>query len=105
MAGMIQTQADKSPEAIAAFLDLLDNIPRSEERLAVSKDSMLSLYRTGKVGFRELFGTVRDWERKGLKPDPRKEWFGKIQDGRPRHGPRVPRGIPQEQAEADLDCR
>ncbi len=79
MAGGIQTQADKSPEAIAAFLDLLDNLPESEDRLSVSKDSILSLYRTGKVGFRSIAGTVRDWERKGLQPDPRKEWFGKIQ--------------------------
>ena len=79
MAGVIQTQADKAPEAIAAFLDLLDNLPESEDRLTVSKDSILSLYRTGKVGFRSIAGTVRDWERKGLQPDPRKEWFGKIQ--------------------------
>ena len=81
MVGAIQTQADKAPEAVAAFLDLLDNLPQSEERLAVSKDSILELYRTGKVGFREIIGTVRDWQRKGLQPDPRKEWFGKIQQG------------------------
>lgn len=81
MIGGIQTQADKTPEAVEAFVDLLDNLPESPERLAVSKDSILSLYRTGKVGFRGIFGTVRDWERKGLTPDPRKAWFEKIQQG------------------------
>ena len=81
MIGGIQTQADKTPEAVEAFVDLLDNLPESPERLAVSKDSILSLYRTGKVGFRGIIGTVRDWERKGLTPDPRKAWFEKIQAG------------------------
>lgn len=81
MIGGIQTQADKTPEAVEAFVDLLDNLPESPERLAVSKDSIVSLYRTGKVGFRSIIGTVRDWERKGLEPDPRKAWFEKIQQG------------------------
>ena len=79
MVGAIQTQCDKTPEAVEAFLDLLENLPQSEERLAESKDSVLELYRTGKIGFRDIFGTVRDWERKGLQPDPRKEWFPKIE--------------------------
>lgn len=71
MVAAIQTQADKTPDAAAAFIELLDRMPLSEERFAMAKQSVVSLYRTARIGFRDLLGTVRAWEKQGLEPDPR----------------------------------
>lgn len=75
MSGGIETQADKTIEAVNAFIDLMDNMPISPERFGLAKDSLINLYRTGKVGFREAPGIVRSWERQGLAPDPRAARF------------------------------
>jgi predicted Zn-dependent peptidase len=79
MYGAIGCQADKTPEALAAFLELLDKVPNSPERFADTRDSVVSRYRTGKLGFREIIGAVRAWERLDVPVDPRKERFEKIQ--------------------------
>lgn len=71
MFGGIETQADKTIEAVNAFIDLMDNMPVSPDRFGLAKDSLINLYRTGKAGFREAPGIVRSWERQGLAPDPR----------------------------------
>ena len=75
MSGGIETQADKTLDAVTAFLDLMDNMPVSPDRFALAKESLINLYRTGKVGFREVPGIVRTWERQGLAPDPRAARF------------------------------
>lgn len=78
MLGVIQTQTDKTPEAVAAFIELLDNLPQSPERFAVARESLEHQYRTGTVGFRDVIGTVRVWERRGLEPDPRAQRFPEV---------------------------
>jgi predicted Zn-dependent peptidase len=79
MAGFIGCQADKTPEALDVFLDLFENLPGSPNRFADTRDSILSHYRTGKLGFREITGSVRSWERLEVPIDPRKARFEKIQ--------------------------
>jgi predicted Zn-dependent peptidase len=79
MIGAIATQADKTVEATKAFIELMDDMPLSEERFAVAKESLLQQYRTGKIPFREVAGAVRSWERLGLEPDPRKARFDAIE--------------------------
>lgn len=79
MAGAIMTQADKTTDAVSAFMDLLDNLPISEERFAIARESLINQYRTGKIGFREISNAVRNWERHGLFSDPRPVWFKAIQ--------------------------
>jgi predicted Zn-dependent peptidase len=79
MVGGIGCQADKTPEALDAFLDLFENLPTSPERFNETRDSIISRYRTGKVGFREIIGAVRSWERLEAPIDPRKERFAKVQ--------------------------
>lgn len=81
MSGGIETQADKTVEAVATFISLFDQMPASPERFALAKESLINLYRTGKVGFREVCGVVRSWERLGLAPDPREERLRHILDG------------------------
>ncbi len=79
MTGGIGTQTDKTAEAVQAFLDLLDNLPVSPERFQASQASILTRYRTGKLGFREVLGAVRSWERLELPIDPRLARFTKLQ--------------------------
>ena len=77
--GTIGSQNDKAVEATVAFLDLFDNMPRSIERFEEARNSMLNRYRTSTVGFRQVIGTVRAWERQGLTGDPRRERFAQLQ--------------------------
>ncbi|MFP4501682.1 MAG: M16 family metallopeptidase [Candidatus Hydrogenedentota bacterium] len=83
MVAAIQTQADKTPEATAAFIGLIDEMPASEDRFARAKNALVNLYRTGRIGFREVLGAVRQWERLGLEPDPRKARFDLIKTSGP----------------------
>lgn len=80
MLGVIGTQTDKTVDALDAFLDLFDNLPASEQRFVENKEALLNQYRTSKVSFREVIGTVRSWERLGIEGDPRRERFAELQD-------------------------
>lgn len=79
MVGVIGSQADKTVEAVRAFIDLMDNLPVSEERFATTKESLENRYRTGKIGFRGIAGAVQAWEELGLQGDPRRLDFTSIQ--------------------------
>lgn len=78
--GVIGSQNDKTVEAIGAFLDLFENLPVSGERFDVTKNSLENLYRTSTVGFRQVNGTVRSWERLGIVGDPRASRFAQLQN-------------------------
>ncbi len=78
--GSIGTQTDKTADALAAFIDLIDNMPSSSERFDESVNSMLNRYRTSKLNFREIIGAVRTWERQDLEGDPRRGNYQKLQE-------------------------
>ena len=40
---------------------------------------MENRYRISKLGFRDVIGAVRGWERLGLEPDPRRQRFEVVQ--------------------------
>jgi predicted Zn-dependent peptidase len=71
MSGFIGTQADKTPEALKVFIDLIDNLPRSEARFLGSKTAIESRYQTTKTAFRSILSRVRKWERLEIPVDPR----------------------------------
>ncbi len=79
MLGAIGSQTDKTVDALGAFIDLIDNMPASEERFAESTNSLLNRYRTSKIGFRGVIGAVRGWERLGIQGDPRRDRFELLQ--------------------------
>jgi predicted Zn-dependent peptidase len=79
MLGVIGTQTDKTVDALAAFIDLIDNMPQSAERFDESVNSLVNRYRTSKLNFREVIGAVRSWERQGYEGDPRRERFQQLQ--------------------------
>jgi predicted Zn-dependent peptidase len=79
MEGMIQTQADKAPEAINAFIDLLDNMPLSAERFKQARETLLKDFAFTRTSFREIPALALSWERKQIEPDPREKVYQKIQ--------------------------
>ena len=79
MVGSIECQTDKTTEALAAFLGLIDDMPKSTERFAEAQEAQINSLRTSRLGFRQLLGTVRMWERQGVTIDPRSWRFSQIQ--------------------------
>lgn len=79
MLGTIGTQTDKTVDALNAFIDLIDNMPESQERFDTSVESLVNRYRTSKITFREVIGAVRSWERLGLEGDPRRDRYQELQ--------------------------
>lgn len=79
MIGAIGCQADKTIDAVSAFLELFDNLPESPERFEEAVNSIANRYRTSKIGFRGVISAVRGWERLGFEKDPRKESFEMVQ--------------------------
>ncbi len=75
MIGAIGCQADKTPEAVAAFIEIMDKLPESPERMTEALTALDNQYRTSKLGFRDVVGAVRAWEKLGLAPDPRRKQF------------------------------
>ena len=79
MLGAIGTQTDKTVDALQAFIDLIDNMPRSSERFEEAVNAQLNRYRTSKLNFREVIGAVRSWERLGFESDPRRARYQELQ--------------------------
>ncbi|MBD5778629.1 insulinase family protein [Pelagicoccus sp. NFK12] len=79
--GFIGTQADKTVDSLAAYLDLWNNMPRSEDRFGVVKESLDNQFRVSKIGFRDVLGAVKAWERVGLEGDPRETRYERIMAG------------------------
>ena len=80
MWGYIGCQADKTPEAVTALTELIDELPESPERFDEAKNSVVNRYRVAKIKFRALPGVLRTWERRDQTPDPRKARFDRIQN-------------------------
>ena len=78
MWGYIGCQADKTPEAVTALTELIDDLPESPARFDEAKKSVINRYRVAKIKFRDLPGVLRTWERRNQTPDPRKARFDHI---------------------------
>ena len=79
MGSFIGCQADKTPEALATFIELIDEIPESPERFAAAQQALISGHRTSRLTFREVLGAVHTWENQGVPIDPRAWRFEQIQ--------------------------
>jgi hypothetical protein len=53
-------------------------MPVSQERFTAAQGSVISKYRTERLGFRQILGSVRGWERKQVPVDPRPWRFEQI---------------------------
>ena len=78
--GAIGCQADKTIEALEAFIELLDNMPINETRWESAHTSILSTYRTNPIGSRSIPGFVFDIKTLGLQGDPRKDRYERVKE-------------------------
>lgn len=79
MVGSIGCQADKTLDALSAFIDLLKRMPINENRWESARSSLLSNYKTNPIPSRSIPGLVYDVDKLGLKMDPRLARFRKIE--------------------------
>lgn len=73
--GSVGTQADKTIEAAGLLSTLLKSMPLAEARFLETKRAIEQDFRTSVVTFREVPGTIRLWELRGILSDPRPERF------------------------------
>ena len=78
LVGSIGCQADKTLDAVSAFLGLLKEMPLSETRWQSAHTSILSNYRTNPIVSRSVPGFVYSVEKLGLKVDPREARYQKL---------------------------
>ena len=79
LVGFIGCQADKTQEAVEAFLGLLEDMPLNDDRWDSAQDALESAYRTNHARFRQIPGAVYDWTQLGLTEDPRRKRFPVIE--------------------------
>ncbi len=80
LVGSIGCQADKTIEAVVAFMDLLENMPINQTRWQSAHSSMLSSYRTNPIPYRSTPGFVYDVMALGLSGDPRRDRFKIVEE-------------------------
>lgn len=73
--GAIGCQADKTIDAVNAFMGLLEDMPINENRWESAHASILSTYRTNPIGYRSTPSFVYDVRTLGLEMDPRKKRY------------------------------
>ena len=76
----IGTQNDKLIDAMEAFNDLLDNMPLSELKFELAKNSLDSRFRANRVRKMSIINTYLSCEEMGLKAPRDKEMFKAIQN-------------------------
>ena len=79
LVGAIGCQADKTLEAVHAFIELLDNMPINETRWNSAHSSILSAYRTNPIASRSIPGFVYDFKALGMRNDPRAQRYESLQ--------------------------
>ncbi|MDA8991053.1 insulinase family protein [Opitutales bacterium] len=79
LVGAIGCQADKTLEAVNAFIELLDNMPINETRWNSAHTAILSSYRTNPISSRSIPGFVYDFNNLGLAEDPRSVRYESLQ--------------------------
>jgi predicted Zn-dependent peptidase len=70
--GWLQTQSDKTVEALQVMTDLFKEMPEKPERLAIIKQSLIQNISTSAPNMRNLGTTVCSWRNNGHTEDPRK---------------------------------
>jgi predicted Zn-dependent peptidase len=75
--GFMSTQADKTPVAVATFLELLRTGEIQSDRLAAAKLSLDQNYRSSRIDPRWITAWVHGWDELGEKKDPR-PWMWEV---------------------------
>ena len=78
LVGAIGCQADKTLEAVDAFIELLHEMPINETRWNSAHAAILSAYRTNPIASRSIPGFVYDFNALGIDKDPRSQRYEKL---------------------------
>ncbi len=73
--GYINTQSDKTLDAMQAMSELILDMPQKPERMEGIRKGLLQSINTSHPDFRQLNSTVANWRRQGYESDPRKERY------------------------------
>lgn len=76
----IGTQADKQEEAMNALIDLMNNIPESEQNFENSKKAILKKIESDRITKTSVFFNYLSARDKGLDYDIRKDIYAKVKD-------------------------
>ena len=76
--GAIGCQADKTLEAVNAFMELLEEMPINDTRWESAHTSLLSTYRTNPIGYRSTPSFVYDVRTLGLEGGSPKKRYEKL---------------------------
>ena len=79
LVGAIGCQADKTIEAVNAFIELLDEMPINQTRWDSAHAAILSAYRTNPISSRSIPGFAYDFNALGLEDDPRSNRYDSLQ--------------------------
>jgi len=79
LVGSLSTQADKTPEASAAFIGLLQHPPIAGPRMLSAKQALDQHFRSSRIDPRELKWWVAAWDDLGEPKDPRPETWAAIE--------------------------
>jgi len=74
------TQSDKTAEGIDAMRTLITDIPKKTDKYQTAKESLLALYQTYYLGFRDIPYQVYKWNTEGYKEDPTEEIINTIEN-------------------------
>jgi predicted Zn-dependent peptidase len=80
LVGAIGCQADKTLEAVTAFVELLDNMPINQTRWESAHSAILSTYRTNPIGSGSRPSYAYDVRTLGLNGDPRENRYKALKE-------------------------
>jgi len=75
----IGTQGDKTVDSLKLLIELIQTPPKSANHFERAHKALDNHYRTSRVAFREIFGTVEAWADLGLDQDPRPAQFAQLE--------------------------
>lgn len=76
----IGTQADKQPEAMSAMLDLLNNMPESEQAFQISKEAILNKIESERITKSSVLWSYENAKDLGLDYDIRKDIYTQVKE-------------------------
>ncbi|EIM74843.1 peptidase m16 domain protein [Nitritalea halalkaliphila LW7] len=78
--GFVGCQADKSVEAMQVFKEMLQELPKKEERLPEIQKSLVQTAAFSKPYFRSMPQTIYSWQQLGYAGDPNESFFTRYQN-------------------------
>ena len=66
----VNTQADKTLEALQVFYDLIQRMPEKKDRIETVRDYLIQALQTEYQGFRDLSERIAEWKLRGFSTDP-----------------------------------